>query len=214
MPNICDFSIKAVGKKESLDELLAIMNNGYHYCSTKEEIQKEEERGNYKLRFSLDGGEVLFTNHDKHLYRVFECDKYDEDVTKAGQTAYYLTGNCAWSVYSCMFQGYGTYYSSCPERTHHTTLPLISKDLGVDVEVYSSEPGMAFAEHYIIEKGEVLVDECVEYEEYYTDDEDLNIQSKADMEKLIGRHISDAEWNETNWFAKCEFNMDDPTWHI
>ncbi len=44
--------------------------------------------------------------------------------------------------------------------------------LNLTVEIFSSEPGIGFQEHYIINKGEIKVDECPDYSEIWYDSSD------------------------------------------
>lgn len=69
-------------------------------------------------------------------------------------------GDCAWSVLTAMMQEYRKDFPSLESET---------KRLGLALEVWSSESGCTFQEHYIIDKGNVLVDECVTYIEYWPD---------------------------------------------
>jgi hypothetical protein len=39
-----------------------------------------------------------------------------------------------------------------------------------DIEVYSSEPDMGFAEHYILKDGKIILDDTREYYEYFDED--------------------------------------------
>lgn len=222
MPNICDFTIKAVGTKESLDALDSILKNNYHYCDSQEKIKEEEKRGRYKLCYS-SSEETLFTNYPKHMYRVFEADVCEQEQLSDDTEYRIWFGNCAWSVYCCMFDGPSTYYGTYSEndkndekslfrKEHTTTLPQISQEHNLKIEVYSCEPGMCFAEHYLIKNGEIVTEEEFEYREYSKYDEEIN--SKEDMEKLVGRSISDSEWDEEEYFIKCEINPSDPYWHI
>lgn len=64
-------------------------------------------------------------------------------------------GDCAWSIKTAMI-----------DTKRHPLLEEI-KRLGLAVEAYSSEPGVGFQEHYLIVKDEVLIDECVDYEEHW-----------------------------------------------
>ena len=69
---------------------------------------------------------------------------------------YEASGDCAWSVQTAMIDA----------STDRNLLGEIAR-LGLAVEIYSSEPGVGFQEHYVIDKGALLIDECVDYEEYW-----------------------------------------------
>lgn len=91
-----------------------------------------------------------------HLWRVFEAT-YD----KVNQL---ITGDCAWSVYCCMFDGKGTYQGDHKNdpKYNGTTIVALSKELNLKIEIYSEETGMCFQEHYLIDKGKVLINDCRE----------------------------------------------------
>lgn len=142
MPNYCSYEMKVNGKKESQEKLLEIMKADYDYNT---------------MEFSAD----------KHLFRIFEASlcEFSEDDD------FFISGYCAWSVYSCMMEGEHSYYNSLKERFPNefrgTTLVELSKELDLEIEVFSEEPGCGFMEHYIIKNGELIVNKCHEYEEVY-----------------------------------------------
>ncbi|MGL5714337.1 MAG: hypothetical protein ACRCX2_15055 [Paraclostridium sp.] len=148
MPNYCNFSIGVVGKREKADKLAEYLKADY--------------------------------DKPKHFYRVFDADITAGYELEGDKVAYIISGNCAWSVYSCMFEGEYTYYSSSRKNVLETeaqnitgtTLPIESKELELDIEVFSSEPGMEFMEHYIISNGVIKVDDCVHWSEGYDEDTD------------------------------------------
>lgn len=139
MANNCFYNLKAVGKKESIKELIDMLN--------------------YQHK---DG--ISFA-------RIFSADVVDEWDLEDGRSAVWVYGDCAWSVYSCMMEGEHTYYSSskakCPTLT---TITLASAKLDLDVEIYSTEPGIGFAEHYLIKKGEIVISDETDYLECYFDE--------------------------------------------
>ena len=74
-------------------------------------------------------------------------------------------GECAWSFYASM--GMVHQYSDFPPSS---TVCKISKLLDLSVEIYTTEPGEQFAEHYYCKSGNVLIDQCVDYEEFWWDE--------------------------------------------
>ncbi len=94
-------------------------------------------------------------DEDNHFHRIFWTEVYDED-----EEATYIAGDCAWSVESCCRSGY---------TGGVDLLEKNSKDLNLTVEIWTTEPGMGFQEHYIYDKGECEEDECVDYSEHYWD---------------------------------------------
>lgn len=67
-------------------------------------------------------------------------------------------GMCAWSVLTSII------------RPEGFDLKRVSKELSLAVEIYSTENGMGFQEHYLVIKGEVLKDDCEDYVCYLIDE--------------------------------------------
>lgn len=78
-----------------------------------------------------------------------------------------------------------------PKEFRGTTLDKESKRLNLMIEVYSEECGEAFQEHYLFDNGDTIIDECVDYNEYYIGD----YNSKAEAEDELDIEITDEEWN-------------------
>jgi len=88
-----------------------------------------------------------------HFWRIFEAYDDDEYDMNDGNHVMEISGYCAWSIESC-----------CRASGYSGGTDLLSvntKDLDLEVEIYTEEPGMCFQEHYIYKKGSCLVDECV-----------------------------------------------------
>ena len=180
MPNLCSYSMCVKGKKQNIEEFIKVIKADYNYGT---------------MEFS----------YDRHLFRVFDAD-YDE-IEQVGDNAYQVIiyGDCAWSVSSCMLDSYHSYYSQLKERYpkefRGTTLQIESERLNLDIEVFSEECGMCFQEHYIIRKGELEVDECVDWQEY-----DLTeFKTKEEGEKEYGIEITDEEWEKEEFIGRGGF---------
>lgn len=97
------------------------------------------------------------------LGRVFSVNK-DEPFTPypGNRSIGYadISGDCAWSIRESMLPG----------NNPNCTLATEAKRLGLVVEGYSSEPGNQFQEHVLINKGDILTFDCVDYEEYFVED--------------------------------------------
>ena len=155
MPNYCSFSLKAVGKKENLEKLQEYLKQDYDYNDKK----------NYPT--------------GKHFFRVFEVYT-NESITAIDEDKdiheMIVDGECAWSVFSCMFSGNATYYNDLksripPEDFKGITIPMAAKELNLKIEIFSEEPGWGFMEHYLIDNdGQVLIDDCRDYEEQYDEE--------------------------------------------
>ena len=213
MANVCDFTMKIVGKKkENVEKLVKYLDSNYIYISDAANGDlKEEDRKKYPFCFA-EGNWKLYSNAEKHFYRVFEVYPGDiEPVDDNWETI--VSGNCAWSVLCCMTDDRSSCYSynmNQPLLEHSTTLQKESQELNLYIEVFSSEPGMEFAEHYLISRGEVIKDECYDYHEYCLED----YRTKEEAENDYGIIIADEEWAEGGYISRCEINPNDPEWSI
>lgn len=160
MANYCYFQIKAVGLKDSLLKLQEYLDASYEY--------KQDENGNWYENCKAD----------KHLFRIYEtqCEDGIEEINE-NEYSIRISGECAWSVTNCMFDeeytDYGKWRNSVSPFTFKgTTIPELSKELNLKIEIYSEETGVGFMEHYLIEDGKILIDDCVNYEEEYNEETD------------------------------------------
>ena len=97
------------------------------------------------------------------------------------------------------------------KKDHAITIPLAAKELGLKVEIFSSEPGCCFAEHILVdENGETVIDECFDYEELYLGD----YETKEEAEKDLNIKIADDEWTNEDYVSRCPINPRDPEWSI
>lgn len=175
MPNYCDFDMKIVGERKNIEELIAVLNCDYSY----ELISPDHINGKtYPLvhqpaspiYYTTNGYRLARFTGPRHMFRVFEAYV---NRNKDEPNASYIFGYCAWSVYSCMFGTPHTYYDDFITEKYGnkyigfigTTLPDESRRLNLKIEVYSEEPGCGFMEHYLIDNGEILIEDCVDYEE-------------------------------------------------
>lgn len=125
-----------------------------------------------------------------HLWRVFEAGS-----TKETDNSIEISGYCAWSVKSCMFDGDGTYQSD-DSTGKGTTIDKLSKELNLDIEIFSEEPGMEFAEHYIIMNGEVTLEEETDYSELYIEEYETREEANEDLGLSGADEITPEEWEE------------------
>lgn len=98
-----------------------------------------------------------------HFWRIFDSTIIDEGEV---DDEYYMviTGDCAWSIETCCrSSGYA----------HCDLFEVNTEELSIAMEVYSSEPGIGFQEHYLYENGECLISESTDYSEYWLDDMSL-----------------------------------------
>lgn len=122
---------------------------------------------------------------DEGLGAMYDCDYDAHDLMLAGKddiVEVYIFGGCKWSVLCALREEYKT-----------PSLESETERLNCVIELYSSEPGCQFQEHVLIDRGEVLIDDCVDYELYmvsaYTSLEEFNAHNKTDFaEDMIGEN--------------------------
>lgn len=106
--------------------------------------------------------------HEKDgIGRIYLCQVVDE-----GPGWLEVAGDCAWSVQTAILEPQGGRFAEDLAR------------LDLAVEVYSSEPGLQFQEHYVIDRGDVLVEEEVEYKEYWV--EEMGREELAEVAEELG----------------------------
>lgn len=161
MANICSFSMRVKGNKDDIEQF-------YNAMSQKGTI--------YMGR----GAEA-------------DIDWDDDDVAM-------IDGWCKWSVQSAMVTNaismrtepdiwyWGDGVSS--KGLEFITLFEACKKWNIIMEVYSEEGGCQFQEHYICDKGDIICDECVNWEEHDIDD----YETKEDAEEELGIKLTDEEW--------------------
>lgn len=96
MPNYCNATIVLKGRKECVQKFIDYLKADYCY--------KSYDYGKLKR----DRG---FTE-DRHFYRIFEVYENEPDDNGMMRTQS-VDIQCAWSVYSCMFDGPFSYYYDC-----------------------------------------------------------------------------------------------------
>lgn len=132
---------------------------------------------------------IMQYEDEEHLHRIFDAvERYE------GPFNVVIEGSCAWSVHCCMCDGEGSFYDAAKERitSKSTTLKLLSKELHLEIEIFSEEPGMGFMEHYKFINGEQTIDEVADYCCLTPDD----YSSRESAEEETGRHIDEEEWIE------------------
>ncbi len=166
MANYCDYSMCIQGPAPNVEEVIKSVKAHYDYDNMK-------------------------FDHKSHLTRVFESDIM-EDITTKGIRKVVIDGYCAWSVYSCMLSGLNTYYNSLKEEygdeSRATTLEELSREHNVAIEVYGSEQGDGFQEHYAFIHGEMYIDEVTDFEALYEDGYDDKEEFQESLNELKERY--------------------------
>ena len=111
-----------------------------------------------------------------------------------------LAGTCKWSIQSALIDDavsmrtnsrnwyFGEGLTS--EDFEFVTLYEACRLWNLVMEVYAEESGCCFQEHFVCDKGEVLCDDCVDWEEYWVED----YETKEEAEEELETKITDGEW--------------------
>lgn len=122
----------------------------------------------------------------------------ETDLTFEEDGAAFMSGTCKWSVISALIDNAISMRTE-PERWYHPpgeeeheyiTLFEACKKWNLIMEVYSEECGFEFQEHFICDKGEVLCDECVHWEEY----DIYDYETREEAEEDLDVKFTDEEW--------------------
>ena len=175
MANICDFSMRVRGQKDDIEKFYnAMCQNGNVYMGrgTDAEINYEDE---------------------------------DEYYTA------WIQGWCKWSVQSAMIDNAISmrtepnmwYFGDSVDKSKIEFITLIEacQKYSLDMEVFSEESGCCFQEHIMVIDGEVVIDDCVEWNEYCLDDFD----TKEEAEEELEIKITDEEWDEGGFISRGGF---------
>lgn len=129
-----------------------------------------------------------------HFFRVFEANVEDLVPRSDGTRLVCITGNCAWSVGLCMTE---------PEVAPHcTSLEKTSDDLGIEIEVFSEEPMMEFAEHYhYVPNGQTVEEDC-EFKEVWWDRDEYETFTELDKAYgLTAQGITEKDFDDEDCVA-------------
>ena len=126
--------------------------------------------------------EGKFENDGLGRIYSFECDlaSFELDPEGSGMIQGIGFGDCAWSILSAMRERPSGYRS----------LESETERLGIAIDAYSSEPGIGFQEHVVINKGIVLEDECEDYLECYIPGmEEADLLELCEEQKLTKENL-------------------------
>lgn len=142
--------------------------------------------------------------------RIFSCeicDDYELEEAEANDIVRVdVGGDCAWSVLSSMRR----------DGRRPRSLESESERLNLVVEVYSSEPGCQFQEHVLIDRGIILEDKCVDYQEWWVQEfdtiEEFNEEYGTDFTEDMVNDNGDVciggfeNYGEFEYFSDEHFN--------
>lgn len=178
----CIFSMKINGKVEGVKKFIDIME-------TDCRVDWEASKGVSNMKYVCHGDSDRYFWHLDNLYFS------DIEDVGNGMVSVRIRGECSYSVYCCMFEGESTYYEFY-KGSNGTTLVNESKNLDLDIEVFSSEPVYEFMEHYLIKKGTLLVKDVIDYCEYWLDDYD----DVDELNKICGTNFTQEDWDNADEF--------------
>lgn len=175
MANICGFSMRVRGKRDDIEKFHNAM----------------QQKGNVYMGRGSDA----------------DIEYEDEDDYSIG----WIQGWCKWSVQSAMIDNAISmrtepniwYFGDDVDKSKIEFITLIEacRKYNVDMEVFSEESGCCFQEHIMVINGDVVIDECVEWNEYCLDDFD----TKEEAEEELEIEITDEEWNEGGFIGRGGF---------
>ena len=138
-----------------------------------------------------------------HLWRIFEADIYDKRNNENGIVTIDVGGSCAWSIESC-----------CRASGYSGGVDLLevnSKELNLEIESWSDECGMGFQEHYLYKNGECLIDECVDWYEYYYDEDEYESFEEFKKDCQLPNEVTEDDLDEGyhcgGFDNYCEFQI-------
>lgn len=133
------------------------------------------------------------------LGRCYYIDDVDE-----GDGWTLFEGDCAWSFYSAFVDPASRSIAEETER------------LGLTVEAYSCEPGIGFQEHWVIDEGNIIDDECRDFSAYFLGDypeeelEELAERLGVTVDHMLG-NVNDNGDFEVGGFASWDFSFSRPS---
>ena len=146
---------------------------------------------------------------DDNIYmgRGAEADiQYEDEENRA-----FIDGWCKWSVQSAMIDNAISmrtepnmwYFGDGFDKSKIEFITLIEacQKYNIDMEVFSEESGCCFQEHIMVIDGDVVIDDCVEFHEYWID----NFDTKEEAEKELEIEITDEEWNHEDRIGRGGF---------
>jgi hypothetical protein len=143
MANICNFSMKIVGGEQNVDSFVSALEQEGHFCMGRGAV--------VDMRDYFDDGSILFGAVKWSL----ESSLTDNAVSMRKQKE---TGEGNWANDGFI------------DNHEFITLAEASEKFDVDVEAYSTEPGCGFAEHILVKKGKVIVNDSAPYQEIWFED--------------------------------------------
>lgn len=191
MANVCLFEFKVKGKKENCEAFLDAMQQ--------------------KNKVYIGRGAII---------------EYETEETDGDTVVIHGDGECKWSMISA-FDANAVSMREQPdewcfdreniptvtpgstmlkEGYRFLTLAEATKEFGVTFEGYSEEPGMCFAEHILAENGAYVINEAVDFTEFWAE----GLTSPDKIEKEYGFRPTEQQWEnyvENGYFTRGGFEI-------
>ena len=177
MPNYCYYEMRVKGKPENVNQFILSLQSDYGYTPVEISNRMLTYPRGKMLIYPNDNNRRVFKVRQQisspHLFRVFEANVNESECfclppDENGDIIRSIYGECAWSVYSCMFEGEHTYYNDFMRDFgiryigfFGTTIPKLSRLLNLDIEIFSEETGVCFQEHYRVTNGNIIINDEV-----------------------------------------------------
>ena len=205
MANICEYTMRIRGKGKDLQKFVA-------YLSADYSISHDDKKA--------------WCSSEHHIgYRVFDVWGSEEllFIENEQEATIEIYGDCAWSLVTCLMDDeVSGYLKQNRERDPYVwSLKEASANLNLDIEAYSRECGMEFAEHIFYKLGAIIIDECVDYmevciEDYETYEDFLN---DSELDEEIKKSISKTRFDETRHHGSdyvfiCEYDFYHLKWRL
>jgi len=192
MANICEFTLRIRGKGKDLKKFAEYLCADYRIANngSPARCSKDHHIG-YRIFDVWGQDELLFAEDEEILTAELYCD-------------------CAWSMYSCLMTGEHTYISENEDKDPYVwSIEKASENLHIELEAYSSEPGMCFAEHIYIKDGKKIIDDCVDYEEIYVEDYESyrDLLDDVNLKDEIKARIDEATFERIKHSDSCFYRM-------
>lgn len=196
MPNYCYYEMRVKGKPENVNQFILSLQSDYGYTPVEISNRMLTYPRGKMLIYPNDNNRRVFKviqPGPPHLFRVFEANLIRDQCyyippDENGDIIRTVSGYCAWSVYSCMFEGGCTYYNDFMRDFgiryigfFGTTIPKLSRLLNLDIEIFSEETGVCFQEHYRVTNGNIIINDEVHITVNYDEEtQEYNIQGGFD----------------------------------
>lgn len=143
MANMCDFSMKLVGKNENIEKFYKVLTQ------------------DGDIWMGRGGADTVIDKHEGYAF-IFGWCKWSIQSAMIDD---------ALSMQKQKESGIGNWYGIDKNDKHeYITLWEACRKFNLDMEAYSKESGCEFQEHYLFKDGNIQYEDCVKYYEYYIAD--------------------------------------------